>query len=92
MMVEVFVSALQNVELGVVKVGILIHGAVSLPDKAAHSRATLRRELAVEDDDDAFVLAGRDDGRFEQKILHLVLLVQVQGSLRGQRRTQPINS
>lgn len=84
---EVFVSALEDVELGVVEVGILVGGAVSLPDEAAHSRAALRRELAVEDDDDAFVRAGRDDGRFEEEVLHLVLLVQVQSSLRQQRQT-----
>lgn len=57
-MVEVFVSALEDVEFWVVEFGILVHGAVSLPDEAAHSRAALRRELAVEDDDDAFVRAG----------------------------------
>lgn len=79
---EVFVSALEDVELGVVEFGILVHGAVSLPDEAAHPRAALRRELAVEDDDDAFLRAGRDDGRFEEEVLHLVLLVEVQSSLR----------
>lgn len=84
---EVFVSALEDVELGVVEFGILVHGAVSLPDEPAHSRAALRRELAVEDDNDTFVRAGRDDGHFEEEILHLVLLVQVQTSLRRQRQT-----
>lgn len=82
---EVFVSALEDVELGVVEFGILVHGAVSLPDEAAHPRAALRRELAVEDDDDAFLRAGRDDGRFEEEVLHLVLLVEVQSSLRRQK-------
>ncbi len=89
---EVFVSALEDVELGVVEFGILVHSAVSLSDEAAHPRAALRRELAVEDDDDAFVHAGRDDGHFEEEILHLVLLVQVQSALRRQRRTRPLNS
>lgn len=80
-MVEVFVSALEDVEFWVVEFGILVHGAVSLPDEAAHSRAALRRELAVEDDDDAFVRAGWEDGCFEEEILHLVFLVQVQSAL-----------
>lgn len=92
MMEEVFVSALEDVEFGVVEFGILVHGAVSLPYEAAHSRAALRRELAVEDDDDAFVRAGRDDGRFEEEILNLVLLVEVQSSLRRHRPTQTLNS
>lgn len=65
--------------------GVVVHGAVSLPDKAAHPGAALRRELAVEDNDDSFLWAGRDDGGLQEEILHLFLLVQVQGSLRGQR-------
>lgn len=82
---EIFVTALEDVELGVVEFGVVVHSAVPLPDEAAHSRAALRRELAVEDDDHAFVRAGRDDGHFEEEVLHLVLLVQVQASLRPQR-------
>lgn len=81
---EVFVSALEDVELGVVELGVVVEGAVSLPDEAAHSRAALRRELAVEDDDHAFLRAGRDDGGVEEEGLHLLLLVQVQSSLRPQ--------
>lgn len=80
-MEEIFVTAPEDVELWVVEFGILVHGAVPLPHKAAHSRAALRRELAVEDDDDAFVRTGWDDGRFEEEVLHLVLLVKVQASL-----------
>lgn len=79
---EVFVSALEDVEFGVVECRILVHGTVPLPDEATHSRAALRRELAVEDDDDTFVRAGWDDWHFEEEILHLILLVQVQSSLR----------
>lgn len=82
---EVLVPALEDVELRVVQDGVLVDGAVSLADEAAHSGAALRRELAVEDDDDALVRAGRDDGRFEEEVLHLVLLVQVQSALRRQR-------
>lgn len=78
---EFFVSALEDVELGVVKAGVLVHGAVSLPDEAAHARAALRGKLAVEDDEDAFVWAGGDDGSPEEVVLHLLLLVMVQGSL-----------
>lgn len=88
---EVFVSALQDVELGVVEVWILVGGAVSLPDEATHSRAALRRELAVEDDDDPFVRAGRDDRRFQEVILHLNLLVEVQSFLDEKRQNQPFN-
>lgn len=40
--IEVFVSALQDVEFRVVEVGILIDGAVSGPDKAAHFGAAFR--------------------------------------------------
>ena len=90
-MVEVFVSALEDVEFWVVEFRILVHGAVSLPDEATHSRAALRRELAVEDDDDAFVRAGWEDGCFEEEILHLVFLVQVQSAL-WQRQTQILQS
>lgn len=80
-MEELLVSVLQDVELGVVESGVLVHGAVSLADEAAHPRAALRGELAVEDDDHALVWAGWDDGGFEEEILHLVLLVQVKSSL-----------
>lgn len=78
---EILVPSFEDVEFGVVEFGILVHGAVALPDEAAHPRAALRRKLAVEDDDDAFVRAGRDDRRFEEEVLHLVLLVEVQSSL-----------
>lgn len=88
---EVFVSALEDVELGVVEFGIVVHGAVPFPHEAAHSRAALRRELAVEDDDDALVWAGRDYGRFEEEVLHLLLLVEVQGSLKTQRPNQRLH-
>lgn len=82
MVEEVLVSVFEDVELGVVQYGILVHGAVSLPNEAAHARAALRRELAVEDDDDAFVRAGRDDGGPEEVVLHLVLQVEVESALR----------
>lgn len=74
---EVFVSALQDVELRVVEVGILVDGAVSGPDKAAHFGSAFGRELAVEDDDHSLVRAGRDSGGPQEKVLHLVFLVQV---------------
>lgn len=80
-MEELLVSTLQDVELRVVESGVLVHGPVSLADEAAHPRAALRRELAVEDDDHAFVYAGWRDGSSEEEILHMVLLVQVKGSL-----------
>lgn len=38
---EVLVAALEDVELGVVQYGIVVHGAVLLPDEAAHARAAL---------------------------------------------------
>lgn len=82
MVEEVLISVFEDVELGVVQSGILVHGAVSLSNEAAHARAALRRELAVEDDDDAFVRAGRDDGGPEEEVLHLVLQVKVQSALR----------
>lgn len=41
MMEEFLVSTLQDVEFGVVQFGILIHGPVSLADKAAHPRTAL---------------------------------------------------
>lgn len=72
---EVLVAALEDVELGVVKFGILVHGAVLLSDETAHSGAALRGELAVEDDDDSFVWAGWDNRVLEEEVLHLVLLV-----------------
>lgn len=81
---EIFVSTLQDVEFGVVEFGILVHGAVPLPDEATHARAALRRELAVEDDDDSLVWASWDDGGLEEVILHLVFLMEVQSSLRWQ--------
>lgn len=62
---ELFVAALEDVELGVVECGILVDGAVSLPDEAAHSRAALRGELAVEDHDDSLVRAGWDNRLLE---------------------------
>lgn len=83
---ELFVSALQDVELGVVEHGVLVHGAVSLPDKAAHPGAALRWELAVEDDDDPLLRAGRRDGGLEEEVLHLILLVQVQSALEMTRK------
>lgn len=81
MIEEFLVSTLQDVEFRVVQFGILVHGPVSLTDKAAHPRTAFWRELTVEDDDDTFVRAVRDDGRCEEEVLHLVLLVQVQSSL-----------
>lgn len=72
---EVLVAALEDVELGVVKFGILVHGAVLLSDETAHSGAAFRGELAVEDDDDSFVWAGWDNRVLEEEVLHLVLLV-----------------
>lgn len=81
---EVFVSALEDVQLGVVEFGIYVHFAVLLPDAAAHSRAALRRELAVEDDDNSFFRAGWDDGDVQKKVLHLFFLMQVHCSLRKQ--------
>lgn len=78
---EVFVSALEDVELGIVEVRILVDGAVSLTDEAAHPRAALRRELAVEDDDHPLLRAGWDHRRLEEEVLHLQLLVQVQRPL-----------
>lgn len=86
MMEEILVSPLEDVEFWVVEFGILVHGAVSLPHKAAHSRASLWRELAVEDDDDAFVRTGWDDGRFEEEVLHLIFLVKVQSSLNRKKK------
>lgn len=80
-MEELLVSTLQDVELWVVEYGVLVHGPVSLAHEAAHPRAALRRELAVEDDDHAFVYAGWCDGSSEEEILHMVLLVQVKSSL-----------
>lgn len=79
---ELFVAALEDVEFRVVEFRIVVHGAVPLPDEAAHTRAALRRELAVEDDDDAFVFGERDNWRFQQEFLHLVLVVEVQSSLK----------
>lgn len=72
---EVLVAALEDVELGVVKFGILVHGAVLLSDETAHSGAALRGELAVEDYDDSLVWAGWDNRVLEEEVLHLVLLV-----------------
>lgn len=80
-MVELLVSALQDVELGVVEAGVLVHGAVALAHEAAHARPALRRELAVEDDDHALVRAGRQDGGAQEVVLHVLLLVQVQSPL-----------
>lgn len=85
-MEEIFVSPLEDVEFRVVEFGILVHSAVSLPHKAAHSRAALWRELAVEDDDDAFVRTGWDDVHFEEEVLHLVLLVEVQSTLKRKKK------
>lgn len=79
---EILVAILENIELRVVQLGVVIEGAVSLSYKTAHARATLRGELAVEDNDNASVGLGRDDGLPEQEVFHLVLLVQVQGSLK----------
>ena len=84
---ELLVSAFEDVELGVVEIGVLVHGAVSLPDEAAHPRAALRRELAVEDDDDSFLRGGRDDRGLQEEILHVLLLVQVERSLTQQTKT-----
>lgn len=78
---ELFVSTLEDVELRVVEFRIDIYVAVSSPDEAADSRATLRWELAVEDDDDVLVWAGWDDGGPEEEVLHLVLLVEIQSPL-----------
>lgn len=79
---EVLVSVLEDVELGVVQPGVVVDVAVPLPHKAAHAGPPLRGELAVEDQDDAPVRPGRDHGVPEQHVFHLLLLVQVQGSLR----------
>lgn len=79
---EVLVPVLEDVELGVVQPGVVVDVAVPLPHKAAHAGPSLRGELAVEDQDDAPVRPGRDHGVPEQDVFHLVLLVQVQGSLR----------
>lgn len=78
---EVLVAVLEDVELRIVQLGVVIEGAVPLPHKTAHAGAALRGELAVEDYDDASVRPGWDHGLPEQEVLHLVLLVQVQGSL-----------
>lgn len=74
---EVFVSTLKDVELRIVEVWVVIHGAVSGPDEATHFRAAFRRELTVEDDDYTLVWAGWDSRGSQEKILHLVFLVQV---------------
>ena len=79
---EVFVSALEDVEFGVEEFGVVVHGAVPLPDEAAHPRAALRGELTVEDDHHSLLWARRDDGGPEEEVLHLDFLVKVQSSLR----------
>lgn len=78
---EVLVSPLEDVKFRVVEFGILVQGAVSFPNEAAHPRAALRRELAVEDDDDSLLWAGWDDGGLEEEIFNLVFLVQIQSPL-----------
>lgn len=78
---EVLVAILEDVELRIVQFGVVVEGAVPLPYKTAHSWAALRRELTMEDHDDTSVRPGWDNGFPEQEVLHLVLLVQVQGSL-----------
>ena len=70
--------------------GVVVHGAVARPDKATHARASLRRELTVEDDEDAFVRAGGDQGGLEEELLHLILLVQIQCSLWGETKPMQI--
>lgn len=89
--VEFFVSSLENVEFGVVERGINVHVAVTLPEESTHARSAFGRELAVKDDDDAFVWAGGCDGRLEEKVIHLFLLVQIQSSLREERQRQLLN-
>lgn len=88
---EVLVPPLEDVELGVVEFGVVVQGAVPLPDEATHARAALRGELAVEDDDDAFLWRGGDDGGPEEELLHLALQVKVQSPLNG-GRPPPISS
>lgn len=86
---EVFVSTLEDVQLGVVEFGIVVHVAVSLPDEAAHSRTALWWEFAVEDDDNSFFWARWDDGGLEEEVLYLVLLVQVQSPLENNNNNKP---
>lgn len=81
---EVFVSPLEDVEFGVEEFGVVVHGAISLPDEAAHSRATFWWELAVEDDHDSLFWAWWNNWGLEKEVLHLVFLVQVQSSLAQQ--------
>lgn len=74
------------------EIGIHVDGAVLFPDEAAHSRAALRRELAVEDNDNSLLCGGGDDGGLEEEILHLVFLVQVQSPLRRNRDSSEYKS
>lgn len=50
----------------------------------SHTRAPLRRKLAVEHDDDTPAVSGHD-GLLQQEVLHLLLHVQVHSTLQEGR-------
>lgn len=78
---EFLVPSLEDIHLWVVEFRIIVQSTVPLPDKATHPGAAFWWELAVKDDDDAFLRTERDDGGLEKEVLHLLLFVQVQRSL-----------
>lgn len=59
---EVLVAVLEDVEFGIVQLGVVVEVAVPLPHKTTHAGAALRGELAVEDHHDASVRPGWDHG------------------------------
>ena len=83
---EVLVAALEDVELGVVQLGVLVERAVALPHEAAHAGPPLRGELAVEHHQHAALRGEGRQGHAQQEFLHLLLLVEVQRPLEEGRR------
>lgn len=49
---EVLVAVLEDVEFGIVQLGVVVEVAVAFPHKTAHAGASLRGELTVKDHDD----------------------------------------